>query len=147
MSRKVSNEVTHRLRWHAGLDRATAMTVPSIDDCARPNGRSDRLDEALADFLATLAQLNHELNGEVPSASTGPGEEIPRDVAYAVAEVISILRDANGESAARPGAASFAQSAWLIEIAWLAVLAGDIDELQQHVDGESAARGKTFHAR
>jgi len=143
VSRKVSSEATRRLRWHAGLDRAAETSGPSIDECARAAVGSDRLDEALADFLVTLAELNHELNGEVPSASTGPGEEIPREVA----EVVSILRDVNDKPADRPGAASFAHSAWLIEIAWLAVLDGDIDDLQQHVEGESAARGRISNAR
>jgi hypothetical protein len=83
------------------------------------------------DFIAVLGRLNHELNGSTPSASTA-GEEamVPSSVAYAVAEAIRMLREYPD-----------LRSVWRIETAWTAVLAGDIDDIEAHVNDEYRARG------
>jgi hypothetical protein len=114
--------------------------VPSISDCTGSQGSADGLGEALADLLAILARLNHELNGTTPSESTDSATEIPRDLAYAVAEITRLLRDASDKPPGSPDTAAFANVAWLSETAWAAVLAGDIDDLMEHVDLEQAAR-------
>jgi hypothetical protein len=92
---------------------------------------------AFADFVSVLSRLNVELNGETPSESAGTGPAtISTDVAYAVAEVSRILRekaDATSSPEARDGA-------WRVDTAWLAVLAGDIDNLEQHLADEAEAR-------
>jgi hypothetical protein len=129
MSNVVSPDTTQRLRWHAGLEQAPAGFPPTIADCTRPTKLGARLEDALTDFVATLERLNHELNGETPSQTTSGATEIPRAVAYAISEVDRILRDAGA-----------AQAAWRVETAWSAILAGDIDLLQQHLTEERAAR-------
>jgi hypothetical protein len=139
MSRPVSPETTSRLRWHAGLDSAAPGSVPSISDCTGSQGSADGLGEALADLLATLALLNHELNGATPPESTDSATEIPRELVYAIAEITRLLRDAYRLGAGQE-AAAFADAAWLNETAWAAVLAGDIDDLMEHVELEQAAR-------
>ena len=53
-----------------------------------------RLD--IADFIATLSQLNIALNGERPSEGIGGVESVRRDIAYAVAEVLRLLREVAG---------------------------------------------------
>jgi hypothetical protein len=139
MSRQVSTETKERLRWHAGLGAVVETSVPSVSDCTGAEGPAG-LYEAAADLLATLARLNHELNGETPSESADFATEIPRDPVYALAVVIRLLRDANDKSPGFSEAGSFADAAGLVETAWAAVLAGDIDDLPQHVSQEQAAR-------
>jgi hypothetical protein len=130
MSNVVSPDTTQRLRWHAGLEQAVAGSLPTISDCTRPaSALATRLEDALADFVATLEQLNHELNGDTPSQTITGATEIPRAVAYAISEVARALRDAGA-----------AQGTWTVETAWSAVLAGDIDDLQQHLNEERALR-------
>jgi hypothetical protein len=136
-------QITDRLRWHAGLggEPAHAASV-SIAECTVGDGCSgDRVSEAVADVVAALGQLNRELNGLVPSETLGGSAEIPRDAAYAVAELIRMLRDAAQSSSATQARHDRADAAWSIETAWLAVLAGDIDDLHQHVAAERAMRG------
>jgi hypothetical protein len=130
MSNPVSPDTTHHLRWHAGLEQAPAEPLPSISDCTQHGSAlADQLTAALNDFLETLERLNHELNGETPSDVIDGVTEIPRDVVYAITEVVRFLREAGD-----------AQAAWKVEAAWSAVLDGDIDNLQEHLNEEYAAR-------
>jgi hypothetical protein len=57
-------------------------------------------------------------------------DQIPRQLAYAVAEITRMPRED----------AASTDAAWTVEIAWNAVLAGDIDDLHQHLQHERAAR-------
>jgi hypothetical protein len=127
----VSAELVHRIRWHAGLTNEAVSSVPSIAEATwEARGQSEILASALRDFLTALSRLNHELNGPVPSEAASATMDIPRNVAYAVAEVLRLLRD-NDEAS---------DAAWLVEAAWQAVLAGDIDDLEQHLVEERAPR-------
>jgi hypothetical protein len=92
-----------------------------------PGGPLGSLDAALADFLDALAALNRELNGPIPSERIGGPETIPIDVEYAVANVADMLRK-HGERTAK--------ETWMVETAWLAVLARDIDDLAEHLELE-----------
>jgi hypothetical protein len=139
MSRQLSTDTKDRLRWHAGLGAIPQTPAVSISECTASGG-SAGLDEGVADLLATLARLNHELNGETPSESSDSPGEISRDLVYAVAEITRLLRDASEERPGHADARTFTEAAWLIETAWAAVLAGDIDDLPQHINQERAAR-------
>ncbi|NNF64214.1 MAG: hypothetical protein HKN07_08120 [Acidimicrobiia bacterium] len=87
---------------------------------------------AIADCLDVLVKLNHELNGELPSAGFDCGPELPRSLVYSISEIIRMIRECRTDDANR--------AAWRIETAWLAVLAGDIDDILEHVAGEEASR-------
>jgi hypothetical protein len=92
--------------------------------------RSEELSEAVTDFLHTLSGLNHELNDDVPSENINISDaSIPSSVAYSVAEVARMLRTSRETE----------REAWAVDTAWLAVLAGDIDDVHEHVRGEEAA--------
>jgi hypothetical protein len=94
------------------------------------NGRSEPLGVAMVDLIDTLSRLNHELNGDVPSENMYTTDTpIAGSIAYSVAEVARMLRS-GGETD---------REAWLIDTAWLAVLAGDIDDLHECLNGEEAA--------
>jgi hypothetical protein len=122
-------DTTGRLRWHAGLLDLPHSESPTIAACTWPVGeRSPKLGDAVADFIDALQALNHELNGAVPSDSISGADTVSRGAAYAVAEVIRML-DENGKAQ---------HERWMVETAWLAVLAGDIDDLDEHIAQEEA---------
>jgi hypothetical protein len=118
-----------RIRRHAGPDQPsdeTALTVSAASD----RGSPAEVEAATADLVDALDSFNRELNGEFPSKmSSGESDVVPRDVTYAVAEAARMLRDSGAD-----------RSAWAVEIAWLAVLAGDVDDVREHVALEEAAR-------
>src|SRR4051794_11415238 len=106
------------LRWHAGLD-GDAFDARSVSgSLAGGHG----VDDALTRLIETIQALNQELNGERPSDVVDGDLAVPRDAAYAVAEAARMLRDGGHVDAA-----------WAVDMAWLAVLAGDIDDIGEHV--------------
>jgi len=119
---------TERIRRHAGLGGPSL--VPDTVSAATSDGNPADIDAAASDFVAALDDYNRDLNEPVPSSSTKSGSaSVPRDVAYAVGEVTRMLRESGAD-----------RSAWRVETAWLAVLAGDIDNLGDHLAAEEAAR-------
>ena len=121
----VSLDTIRLLLWHAGL-RDGALDPESVSG-ATATGQG--VGEAVAGFLLVLERVNRELNGPSPSGRIGVGsDDVPRDVAYAVSEVTRMLRAAEAQDAAGR-----------VDTAWNAVLAGDIDDLAEHVEGEHRA--------
>ena len=119
-----------RILGHAGI-RATGDGAPgfSVSE-ATASGDRNAIEASVGDLLDAIASFNHELNGDRPSAGHSPPDSVlPRNVAYAVAEVARMLRDAGADD-----------DAWVVDTAWLGLLAGDIDDLRQHVALEAAAR-------
>ena len=122
MIRPVSSETTSRLRWHAGLDAAAPGSGPSISDCTGSQGSAEGLGERACRSPCHTRRLNHELNGTIPSETSDSATEIPRDLAYAVAEITRFLRDASDNAPGSAETAAFASAAWLNETSWAAVL-------------------------
>jgi hypothetical protein len=138
---EISPETERRLQWHAGFAEIEDASAKSISACTWPaNNLGSELEHAVRDFLMVLEDLNHELNGEVPSETASRSETIPTRIAYAVAEVIRQLRDYGDKQGNSIRVGTGSREAWLVETAWLAVLAGDIDDVLEHVEGEEAAR-------
>jgi hypothetical protein len=130
------SDTIRRLRWHAGLGDYGGSGNPAVSSCTWPPGkRTAELEHAVADFIDALQALNVELNGGTPSETLEVGEpdQISRDAAYAVAEVVRML-DEHGEAKGE---------ARQVATSWLALLAGDIDDLRIHVAQEEAARLRT----
>ena len=95
----VTDETIERLRWHAGLQEMVAEQVPSIASCTWPRGRAGKdLQEAIEDCLITLAKLNRELSGEVPSAAVVRAETVPLSLVYAVTEIIRMTRESQEQA-------------------------------------------------
>jgi hypothetical protein len=114
------------LRWHAGM-RGDPGDPGSVSGAVVAGGR---VDAAVDSFIDALQQLNVELNGREPSqVAHQKGDGVSRQAAYAVAEVSRMLRDAG-----------HANAAWATDTAWLAVLAGDVDDVPRHVLLERRAR-------
>ena len=122
----VSPDTVRLLRWHAGL-QDNALDPEAVSGAT---AAGQRVGEAVTGFLLVLEQVNRELNGPRPSERIGVGtDDVPRDVAYAVSEVTRMLRDAEAHDAAGR-----------VDTAWNAVLAGDIDDLAEHVALEHRPR-------
>jgi hypothetical protein len=139
----VSAETSERLRYHADFDYegASDSSIPSVSSCTYPGEVNEgRLDEALSDLLDALEGLNRELNGPAPSENAWPPVAHPSvstAVAYYVAVVTRMIRS-YGERHSDPTAL---RGAWLVETAWEAVLAGDIDDIKGHLAEEERVRG------
>lgn len=132
----IADTTISRLLWHAGLD-GRETDAPSIASNTWPRENlSPAFHEAVVDCLCTLATLNRELNGDIPSRTTVCVEDVPRNLVYAVTEIVRMIRDCQEHAQGQSGEAVFAQAARRIETAWLAVLAGDIDNILEHVDQE-----------
>jgi hypothetical protein len=137
----INPELVGRLRWHAGF-RDYEEGGASIAACTWSSGadRPSDLDAAVHDVVETLGRLNLELNGPVPSECKGLSD-LPRDLVYAIAEIDRMLRSYGVGVSDGARRAQAAKATWLIETAWRAVLAGDIDDLRQHLAEESVTRG------
>jgi hypothetical protein len=126
----VSQETISAIRAYAGLegdpgDRLGPLTVSGA--LAAGVG----VDLAVQSFIDALQALNVEMNGTARDEKVGADERpLPRRLIYAVAEVARMLRD-DGRL----------DEAWSIDTAWLAVLAGDIDDVPGHIALERRARG------
>lgn len=137
----ISDQITRRLRWHAGFEEGDEEGILSISVGTSADGDDGRnLPEAFADFLSTLGALNREMNGDVPSETFVSIDAIPTDIAYAVAEVARQLRDYQVAAASPSKPDSNIDWEWRADTAWAAVLAGDIDDLEQHLRDEEAVR-------
>lgn len=138
----VSVDTTHRLRRHAGFGGTEDKLQPalSVSWClGSKDVSSERLEIAMADLVEVVALLNLEVNGSTPSQFTHVVQDIPRDVAYAVAVIINQLRQ-HACCEAVEIKTILTNAAWVVETAWLAILAGDIDDLQTHLAEERAMR-------
>jgi hypothetical protein len=121
----VTAETEELLLRHAGL--SGDPLDPSSVSGAISGGES--LDRALDSFMNALQRLNVDLNGPKPSEVVAESNDgVSRRAAYAVAEVSRMLRDAGTDDAA-----------WLVDTAWLAILAGDVDDVACHVALERRA--------
>src|SRR4051812_42411023 len=115
----VTSGLVAEVRRHAGLD-ADSVGPATISGAL---ARKGDVDAAVESFLVTLQHVNVELNGAASSASVRGRERVlPAGLVYAVAEVARMLRDEGHPDAA-----------WSVDSAWLAVLAGDIDNVPEHV--------------
>ena len=114
------------IRSHAGLV-GDGLANPTLISGALAHQQD--VDIAVGSFVAALQRLNVELNGPTPTGSVADSDRrmLPAQLVYAVTEVSRMLRD-EGQT----------EAAWAVDTAWLAVLAGDIDDVSEHVAEERA---------
>ena len=131
-----------RLRWHADLEELPDGGVSSVSSCLLPGAvDASALESALSDFVAALEILNHELNGAMPSERIAAEPSmLPATLVYAVTEVIRQLHQGHTRAIDDNWRQTLGRAAWRAEAAWSAVLAGDIDDIEAHLEEEEAAR-------
>jgi hypothetical protein len=101
------------------------------------------LREQTDDLISCLDVVNHQVNGQTPSASVNgdDNQHIDRRTAYAVAATLtsgveSFLSLVDNAAADRSSALAMGKNLWRISCDWEAVLAGDIDSLPEHLELE-----------
>ena len=120
------------LRRHAGFDANVKLDVLPLVDALDQNLP---LNASLNDVLRLMQSINVEMNGQVPSESFDSTLQLPRILVYTVQELIRILRQAKYKL--NPDTDKLLPfAAWKLETAWLAVLAGDIDDIFEHITAE-----------
>ena len=134
----VSKKTITRLCWHAGLSEGGGQDVPSVASTTWPEGHlNPGFRDAMKDCLKVISALNFELNH--PGAGVSD-MELPRVVAYAVVTITLMIRDSQYHSLDQHEAAVLDRFAWRIEAAWAAVLAGDIEDIEEILILEESAR-------
>jgi hypothetical protein len=134
-----------RLREHSGLgvtqqQFAENSLAVQVREALR-NGVVDNLTSSVTDILECLSQVNHHLF----SSPTGSANAIDRDIAYSVSGIVCLLCELSLKWQQEPHERIDAIQRllfflWEINCAWDAVLAGDIEDVQQHLRWETAAK-------
>lgn len=127
----------NKICYHAGIYESLDFKVSPIVDLL---WKRQDLNEAVKDILNIFQMLNIELNSEVPSEDCVGEEHIPRRLVYAVGEILLITRLAAEKAATNDLRYEVMRAARQIEIGWLAVMAGDIDDIVEHIILEERAR-------
>ncbi len=123
--------------WHTGMEtHFSANGLPNLwAELTQPGGGS-QLAAAFEAVVQALCRLNTEINGLVPSEVIGGSPVVSRRLCRAVAEVGSMCRQALKQIKSPELRALVDQELQRIEIGWIAVLDGDIDNIEEHIEGE-----------
>jgi hypothetical protein len=126
------------LRHHAGLGGPLGNATSLIDVVTDgSNLDSAALRACMTEIEVALQQMNLSANGPTPSDSVERVAQLPRSAIAAMAAISETLTRAIVE---HPEARDIlAWSAWRTACAWEAVLAGDIDDIQEHCALEESA--------
>ena len=142
------DEALHLLLNHASLanDLPEERCLSVLLYWLRANKGDLGIDAALREVIECLKVVNCELNGRTPSDVVWADKArlLSRELVYAVSSLIldsvdqlERMRQSSNELDRRPIRNALAELA----IAWDAVLAGDIDDLEEHVRLEKLALG------
>ncbi|NJL26805.1 MAG: hypothetical protein HC897_02460 [Thermoanaerobaculia bacterium] len=136
----ISEKTIEWARWHAGLIELKDEGVPSMADCLwNKSELSARLPLVGANVIQLFETINFEFNGPTPSEVIKKEHFLPRALVYAIAEILSMLRIYR-EGEDDPALVSLlAHVLRQLETAWCAVLAGDIDDITEHLEQECLA--------
>lgn len=134
-------DVSNRLREHSGLPVATPQlgseAFIDIVQAIRRGESGAGLTEAVADVIDCLEALNH--HSQV--APGRRGEILNVDVVYAISGMTLLGLEVSMELIKTDkGGIRLLSAVWRIGCAWDALLAGDIEDIHQHLDLEAAAR-------
>ena len=142
-----TNDPLLRLRQHAGLPQLGA-DIPR-DTLAEfvfqiPNG-TDRLDLGVLteDIIHCLDMLNRQINQRIADEGHQQ-QEVPPALVYAASGMVLMCMEKAIELRQREPQSTLAHdllvAAWRIQCAWDGLIAGDFDDLCQHVTEEERAR-------
>lgn len=139
----ITDATVNWLCWHAGLKDGGHNLSSSIADCTYSGEDAmSRLEAAVVDCLNALDVLNREINGPIPSATSIRAAVLPRNVVYAATEITRMLRESGRGARSMRYKKFLDEAVRKIEVGWSAVLAGDIDNILEHVVHEEAAHSR-----
>ena len=121
------------LLHHAGLAEDSTSVVQSLAELL---WKKAEVRGAVDDILRILQDLNIEVNGLVPSESCNKEQNFPRVLVYAVTEITRQLRQSATKAESDSARTGLGKAARQIEVAWSAVLTGDVDSLIDQIAGE-----------
>lgn len=123
-----------RLQQHSGLVETARDTLCEFTSSALQGEPAPNIELITADIITCLQQLNLQR----------PKADPPLALVYAmsgiIGECLSTIRKLEGSPTAIRTAKDLIRASWRIQCAWDAFLAGDIDDLQEHVELEEGAR-------
>jgi hypothetical protein len=125
------------VRYHAGLEDRVQAAVPALADVL---SNKTEYPSSFEDVMKVLQRLNSEVNGPTPSEIGSKDSHFPRALIYAVHELIRMLREAAAQATSDDELMRLERGAWRLEVAWSAILSGDIDDLDEHIAEEEAGR-------
>lgn len=144
-----TNNPLLRLKQHSGLEgwgeEIPNDTLAGFTFQVRPGERPPGLDldTITADIIDCLEVLNRQVNQE--AGAEAQLRTLDPQMVYAASGIVLDCLDKALElrrTDAQSGIASdLLRAAWRVQCAWDALLAGDIENLQEHVAGEEWARG------
>ena len=133
-----------RLRHHASAAESDSFTYALLQ--AERARTAPELGPLLADILKCLQAINSELNTARPSeAIEGKANVVARSLAADMSAILSegwdsYFRWTSGSQFNEKHRNELATTLFQIGAAWNAVLAGDIDDIREHVETENLAR-------
>jgi hypothetical protein len=131
-----------RLRSHANMSGTSLPESESFLFALWQAERQSRIPE----LLICLETVNHSLNTEHPSDTiSGKAEALPRSLVADISAILSAgwsyyWRWSSSQQFTEAFRTEFAAMLVQLGIAWDAVLAGDIDDIRDHVQTEFIAR-------
>ena len=134
-------EIVNRLREHSGLPVSSQQLQGSafVDNvqAIKRSGTESGLEASVTDIIECLQGLNRVIQ----SASEDRNKVINQEVVYAVSGIMLLAIELSvAQAKAGKNCSSLLTAAWRIACAWDALLAGDIDDIHQHLMYESSAR-------
>ena len=137
MTMTTIEEITLQLRRHAeGTSAANDETVLADAIWMLKHGSADLPTAAIWERIVNEFD---RLNGELRQVPSDYG--FPRQLVYAANELIAQCLDyVASEENGRAARAEVLELGWHIATAWDAVVAGDIDDIKEHVELERNAR-------
>ena len=138
------SEALQRLGSHASAPEGESFTLALYQ--AERQASAPELRSSFDDILACFEAVNLALNTPRPSESIGgKAEALPRSLVADISEILSLgwsyhWRWTSSERFTETFRTELASMLVQISIAWDAVLAGDIDDIREHVQTEFSAR-------
>ena len=139
-----ADEIVFRLQEHSGLpigkSQLCGKSLAELARAGRGGGTDITIESAVQDILACFESLNEHCR-----SSNTSEEMITRRLVYAVSGIQMLLNEwafflAKEEGTAHKLLLDVLIAAWKIGSAWDAVLAGDIDDVEQHITWEADAK-------
>lgn len=142
------HEATSVIFKHAGFTTGVSdQPGPSlVDELWKLRQGSESMDLSLLidEIVQCFEVVNHQMNGTLPSESIARETLIPRRLVAAITTMIIVCLETAFELQRQSKDSRLSNTlqtnAWKLVCAWDAILAGDIDDISNHIRLEQIAR-------